>query len=271
MSMIAAAVLCLWVSSPGADLTPATQLEGLTATLRADPVTVPMGDAVHFTVTLAFDSTIAATNTRILNQFSSRCEFIFVNKKTGKSFGRSPYDTGMPRMEQPGNLAELEHGESLKLEDVTVHLLSEKGEQIPAGEYAVRAIYENDGGGKVEAYLDSTRQYRQRVYGGRWKLWTGKIESLPCAIRISPASETTVEVAVPKTLVVDSSRVPGQIGWSCNATSEIRVHKCRCHCGLGVPTGRGSRFVRHVFLASGCIGSSAGGQRCGANPSYGGI
>jgi hypothetical protein len=226
MRFIAVAVFWLLAASAMTGSPPAaTQHDGLTATLQASPATLSMGDAVKFHVTLAFDTTIAASDTRMLNQFSGRCEFQFLNKKTGKSYGRAPYSTGMPAMERPGNLAHLKHRDRLALEDLTVHLLSERGEQIPAGEYSVTAIYENDGGGKIEAYLDSTSQYRRRVYDGRWTLWTGKIESQPCAVTILPASEGMVEVAVPKTLVVDSTRAPGQIGWTYKETSQVRVNK----------------------------------------------
>jgi hypothetical protein len=225
MYAIAAAALCLWASSASTDSPPVTKLEGLTAALQADPVTVPMGDAVHFVVTLALDTTTAASDSLILNQFSSRCEFVFVNKQTEKSFVRSPYDSGMPHALEPGNLVHLKHGDRIRLEDWTVHLLSEKGEQIPPGEYSVTAAYENDGGVKMEAYLDSTRHFRQRVYEGAGTVWTGKIQSKPCIVTILPASEEKVEVAVPKTLVVDDSRIPGQIGWTYRETSKIRVEK----------------------------------------------
>ncbi len=223
MRLIAAAIaLGFFVTT---DSPPVTQHDGLTATLKADPATVPMGDAVQFNVTLAFDTTIAASHTRILNRFSSRCEFLFVNKKTAESFARSPYSVGMLAMEQPGNLVHLKHGDRIPLEYLTVHLLSERGEQMSAGEYSVTAIYGNDGGRNIEAYLDSTREYRSRVYEGPLTLWTGKIESQPCALTILPASVAIEEVEVPKTLVIDNTQVPGQIGWTYKATSKIRVKK----------------------------------------------
>jgi hypothetical protein len=221
MRLIAVAIaLSFFVST---DSTPARQHDGFTATLKADPASAPMGDAVRFHVTLAFDTTIAARSTRILNQFSGRCEFKIVNRSTGKSFARSPYDTGMPRMALPGNLVLLKHGDHLMPEELVVHLLSERGEQIPAGEYSVTAIYENDGALKEEAYLDSTGHYRWRVYEGPWELWTGKVESQPCALTILLASEEIAEVEVPKTLVIDNARGPGQIGWTSKETSKIQV------------------------------------------------
>jgi hypothetical protein len=161
----------------------------------------------------------------MLNQFSGRCEFQFVNKKSGESFARSPYSTGMLAMERPGNLARLQHGGRMTIDDLTVHLLSEQGEQIPPGEYSVTAIYANDGGQKIEAYLDSTHQYRQRVYDGPWTLWTGRIESQICEVTVLPASERSEEVEVPKALVIDDARVSGQIGWTYKETSKIRVNK----------------------------------------------
>jgi len=225
MRLITAAVLLLGATAVTTNAALATQHDGLTAALQATSPTISMGDAVKFRVTLAFDTTVAARGTRMINQFSGRCEFRVTSEKTGKSYARTPYSTGMLTMERPGNIVQLKHGDRLELEDLTVHLLSEQGEQIPAGEYVVTAIYENDGGQKVEAYLDSTGQYRQRAYEGPRALWTGKIESQPCAVTILPASEGMVEVDVPSALFVDSSRIPGQIGWSYNDTSKIRVSK----------------------------------------------
>lgn len=223
MWRVAAAVLFLWATS-ATDSAP-TQLDGLSATLEASPTKIPMGDAIQFRVTLAFDTTSAVRNTRLLNQFSGHCRFLFVSEKTGKSYERLPYDSGMLATPQPGNLALLKHGSRLSLEDLTVHLLSAKGEQVPPGEYSVTAMYQNDGGGETEVYLDSLGQYHERVYDGPWALWTGTIQSKPCIVTILPASEETVEIAVPKTLVVDDARIPGQIGWRYEASSRVRVNK----------------------------------------------
>ncbi|MCI0453178.1 MAG: hypothetical protein L0Z51_12475 [Candidatus Latescibacteria bacterium] len=215
--------LAFCVISAAAAETSTTQSDGLSVTFRLDTTTVTMGAAVDFHVSLVFDTSMADTKTRILNRHSESCEFVFVNDRTGESFERLPYNTGMLAMEQPGNLVRLTHGARFVLDDLKVHLLNDEGEQIPPGTYSVRVTYVNDGGDRTEAHMDSTHQYRRRRYEGPWEVWSGQAVSTSSELRILPASPALVEVVIPSALVVDTTtvRIPSPEGWSVSRGMQV--------------------------------------------------
>ena len=211
---------------------------GLSVTLRADPATVPMGAAVDFDVSVAFDTTKADPKTRILNRYSETCEFTFVNDR-GESFRRQPFSMGMLIMPKPEDLVRLTNGAHLVLDPLRVHLLSDDGAQIPPGEYSVTVTYANDGDNR-EAYIDSAGQYRSRGYRGPWHIWAGRVESAPFKLTILSATPARVDVEIPGALATDTTTVKSiptpdgwiaprnaQLVWWCNpdSTKVIQVTK----------------------------------------------
>ncbi len=225
-------ILAVLIASVSTEASP-TQYDGLTVALHCDSTAVTMGARVVFHVSLAFDSSKASPSTRILNRYSARYEFLFVNDETAASFQRLPYDAGMPIARSPGDLVRMKHGERLSLDDVAVHLLAENGDQIPPGKYSVRVVYTNSGGDGTEAYFDSTQHYRQRHYDGPWTSWTGRIQSEPVSIAIRPASESITEVTVPTGLEVDTTVIAGRIGWRPDGTDSTISVKERPGFALG--------------------------------------
>jgi hypothetical protein len=192
------------------------QHNGLRATLSAESTTVHMGACIEFHLELAFDSLTADANTRILNRYQRawKCDFSFVNEKTGDVFTRIPYDIGMLVVPEPGDLVYL-HNDSLFVEKMIVYLLSDEGNQIPPGSYQVRARYENDDGDDIEAYVDpDSKQYQQRPYPGPWSIWKGQIESAPLRLEVLPAGPAGVEMLVPSAIVLNKTQSLEQVGWA---------------------------------------------------------
>jgi hypothetical protein len=177
------------------------QVDGISARVSADRATVKMGALVKFQVELTFDSSLATPKTRILNRYSGRCRFTFVNEETNRSFERQPYDVGMPGMQWPDDLVLLTNEKHVVLDTLGAHLLSEEGEQLPPGKYSVRALYVNGGGEKIEIKVDPvTGNTRQQPYNGPWEFWKGRVESAPYALEILPAAPALVEVVIPVAL-----------------------------------------------------------------------
>lgn len=164
-------------------------------------------------------------------------------------------------MVQPGNLHRLKHGDDLPLDELTVYLLAENGDQIPPGKYSLRVVYTNDGE-SMEAYLDAAHQYHQRAYDGAWIIWAGSVESQPIALTIIDVPEKATTIAIPKTLAITTTEIKGQIGWR-PATDDSTV-SVMARPGFAL----GNRWELHTVVDGDTISRFPRGL--GLPPDYGG-
>jgi hypothetical protein len=208
------ALLCLGVLLPGRGIAISTPDDnGLRGSLHADRETAPIGDTIVFRLDLTFDPIAASPGTRWLNRYFGSYQFNFVDMQTGATFQREPIDPGGPLiLPQPEDQIELSARSPASL-DIQIHLLSEKGEQIPPGRYEVRVLYTNEIKQFTQPPVDTT---------GFWK---GQIESSPCTLTVTSASPESVDVSVPTGLLVDPKSRPSFIGWAFVDFRTVRVLK----------------------------------------------
>jgi hypothetical protein len=148
----------------------------------------------------------------------------FTSTSDGRSYIRRTVDTwyGMPVASQEADVVPL-HGEVQKPQSFGVRLLSEKGEQVPPGDYRVVAVYENDGaaaGGPVSAEQSAT-------------LWEGFIESQPIEIEVQRAVKREV-LAKTNSKITITHGLKGEAG---TTSLMIRLQKA-------ASTGLGARKTR---------------------------
>jgi hypothetical protein len=202
-------------------------LQGLSARLTTGDLTVPMGARVEFSIELTFDPQRADSSVGILNRSSWSCFLTFRKAADETEFRRDPFDVGMLRVQRPEDLVHLRQQASVA-ESLTVHLLSDDGQQIPPGTYDVTATYENDAGEELEVYVEpETGSSRQRPYAGPWRFWKGRIASAPLQLTITPAEPARVVLQVPSMLTVGVSRDSSQIWWTWDADSKRPVEVTR--------------------------------------------
>ena len=198
------------ISLLAASAEPAREAAGLSAYLRASAGSVGMGDWIEFNAEVVLDTTQAPPKARMLNRFSGKCELIFEDSN-GNKYRRTPFNGGLPRMPQAGDLVRMRHRQPVALEQFRVYLLSEKGEQIPSGTYSVRFVYSQDARDRREAYRDNAGNYRTRTYAGPYEFWKGEVLSESCVLKVLPVATSEVEVRMPHAMVVDTTtiRIPG--------------------------------------------------------------
>jgi len=225
-------------------------LDGLRCSMSVFPESVPVGAAVRFTLRLRFDPAGADPKVNVVNTSPENWRVEFTDTATGAVFHRFPYDPGMPPAPtRPENIVTLRGG-VLPTHDVTVFLLSPRGEQIPAATYRVVATYENTAGHQVEFVKQPDGSPERRPYRGPWRFWKGKITSGPLTFKVSPAvpeklvlkTHSALEIRHGKQQTPDGKPVE-TIGyaWSWENPTEIRITR-----RPGYRLGRS--YVYHVYL-----------------------
>jgi hypothetical protein len=236
---------------------------GLRCRLATAKAQVPMGAKVDFQLHLRFDSdTWPDDNVNLLNRCDQafNATLTFTDTKTGNVFRRSPYDAGMtPPGPDTDDIVQLRKDPLATPDRLEVHLLSGKGEQIPAGDYHVVATYENTAEPEVEVSVAPDGLLLTRPYEGPWEFWKGKIESAPMKLTITPAKPKQVELKANSALVVKQEQRDGQtlIGWTWSQ-GEPKVIRVERRPGYIL----GRRYGLQVFLD---------GKPVGEPDDYGGL
>jgi hypothetical protein len=132
-------------------------------------------------------------------------------------------------------------------------LLSDAGEQIPPGTYAVTAAYENTARPEVEVYTAPDGSVRTRPHRGPGKFWKGGIVSAPALLTVTKAEAREIELKTNSALLVKATK--DGIGWTWSGKDPVRVRAKR---RPGYVIGR--RYSLHVFLDGEDLGGQGGGM-----------
>jgi len=151
----------------------------------------------------------------------------FTDTKTDKTFQRAAFDIGMIRPQVRVPL----RGKPLEPENLEVYLLTDAGEQVPAGTYSVTATCDVD---PYRLRDEPTPKEESRV-------WAGKIVSAPVPLSVTPVEPKTVEVKVPTSLVFFSDN--GRPAWDFSEKDMAAV-SLRVRPGLNLVY----RLYVHLFL-----------------------
>ncbi len=173
---------------------------GLRCGLTADKPEVPMGSKVDFILHLRFDPKTADPKVGILNRTRPhvfKVGLTFTDTKTGKMLRRAAFDIGMMRSQVRVPLKD----KPLEPENLEVYLLTDAGEQIPAGTYSVTATCD----------VDPSRVRVDPPPKDEVRAWAGRIVSGPVPLTVTPAEPKTVAVKVPTSLVFLSDN--GRLAW----------------------------------------------------------
>ena len=190
----------------------------LNATLSLNHATLPQGEAATLRLRLDADSLLVEDGA-ILNRNDGAwtCSFVFRNTATGKAFVRPPYDAGMPPTCTRERFSVI--GTTPLIEEMTVHLLSRDGEQIPPGRYQVHARYENIGVVGGHDHPDP------RFHPDAARLWTGRLETVPVIVDIKAAQPEPIELSIPRRvtykLLMDVSQIA--VHWDDFSTQSTTV------------------------------------------------
>lgn len=176
---------------------------GITASVTVSEHELPMGARVELQVGLRFVPSASDTTALRLHHDWDRWRFVFTGVDNAAQYIRDPYDVGMPFLAEPDNWVSLgaEREIAFPLAPV-IYLVSPLGEQIPPGEYDLRAIYSNDAPGD---------DARPQTEDPGW--WSGEVASKPVRVTIVPAEAREVVVQVPSTLVVERRGEQISCGW----------------------------------------------------------
>lgn len=228
-------------------------VNGLSLGLAPQSIAVPMGARLRCGLRLRFDADSARAKTRLLNCGDSArsMRFFFKHLDSGKTYERRPFDVGLPPGLRPADIVRLDEA-PIPAEDVVVHLLSQQGQQIPPGKYALTANYANNANPRVEVFVAPDGSVRQQPYEGPLGFWTGKLASAPVALTILPAEAKTVDIKANSHLIV--RRTPDGIGWKWGRQMPIELRVKR-RPGYTV----GARYDLHVFLDGKEVESGGGG------------
>jgi beta-lactamase regulating signal transducer with metallopeptidase domain/multidrug resistance efflux pump len=218
---------------------------------------MPMGSKVPFDLHLRFDPKAADAKTNLLNrsQGAWKAKLTFTEVTTGKVFERLPFDVGMERGADTGDIQVLP-GVDLAPERLDMNLLSEKGEQVPPGVYRVVATYENTAEPEVEVYVAADGLVRTRPYRGPWTFWKGTITSTPIILKVTPAEPETVDLEVNSGLAVET--VEGRLFWR---WSEVHPWPVRVTRRPGYQIGK--RYTLHFVLSGEKIDETRSGLGTG--------
>jgi hypothetical protein len=189
-----------------------TAVQGLSASLTADDDVVSMGDTVEFLLRFHFDPETGDAGPEFLDRYGRawECVVTFIDEESGAVFERAPYDVGMPVVPRPADIVELAKVGTVS-EILVIHLLSDEGEQVPVGRYAVIASYENHG--LVEG--------RSVARGSSGDFWRGRIDSAAWKLEVLPASDTPVELELPQAIRI--TPLDGRASWSWEKTGTTDI------------------------------------------------
>lgn len=239
---------------------------GLRLGLTTESADVLIGARLRIRLVFQRAADAADKQARLLNcgETARSVRFLFRNRDTGKTYERRPFDVGLPPAFGPKDIVHLNDAPAAA-EKVAIHLLSEKGQQIPQGKYDVRAFYENNANPRVHFVFPPDGSIRQRPYTGPLKFWTGKLVSAPLALTISPAESKLVEIKTNSHLVVRGA--PDGVAWAWGEQMPIRLRvKQRPGYTLG------AKYDLHVFLDGKEVEYGGGGLggpwRAGDGESY---
>jgi len=236
-------------------------VNGLRCRLTADRAEVPMGSRVVFGLRFRFEADRADAKVGILNRCARawRATLTLTNTKTGRVFRRAPFDVGMPPpgpMQRDMVLLRSMPKALLRPDRMAVHLLSEKGEQLPPGEYRVAATYTNIATPEVEVYTGADGSVAARPYKGPWRFWKGTLVSAPITLTVTPVGLKEVELKTNSALAVRRTKEGGRdgIAWTWSRKDPIRLCVKR-RPGYVV----GTRHVLHVFVGGKEVSRGGGG------------
>jgi len=170
--------------------------DGLRCRLTLGRKTVPMGATLSAAVHLRFDPNGVDPKIDRLNQCPPDwlLAFTFTDVMTRKVFHRLPYDPHMPPPPpRPADLVLL-RDKPIRPCTATVRLLTDRGEQLPAGWYRVAATYENTARHSVEFHRAPDGSLTRRPYRGPSKFWKGTIASAPLLLEVLAAEAREVEI-----------------------------------------------------------------------------
>lgn len=153
-------------------------VSGLSARLAMDSAQADLGSEVRFEILLRAEPRSDGVSARILNAYEDAQGFrlIFRDASTGKSFVRVPRSYGGPTACQfPSDRFDLYEG-AVRAEGAEVPLLSHEGVYVPAGNYLVHAVYQNDAPMMGVRVGEDGLHYEQVEYPANL-LWKGEVET----------------------------------------------------------------------------------------------
>ncbi|MFN8176891.1 MAG: hypothetical protein U0167_03140 [bacterium] len=180
-----------------------------------------MGAPVTFGIDFRFDAARADRGVHVLDEFlyAWTARFEFRDVATGRTYerGRMERCGGGPPWTHLTDRVELEGG-AIPAIPVLVRLLGEGGAQIPAGTYAVTALYANDG-------EEHGAEGHDAPLPPRSTLWVGDLRSGDLRLEVSTAELQDFETEWPRSIHVWLDRAKGYLEWDYRDDSwtEIRV------------------------------------------------